>query len=540
MAHQTLANTIAWSRLRLFNYYRTALALFLFAIYLNGWIDYLIRPDYFNSELYGIGSFIYLLFSLIFILSIQRQQPNLVTQVLIQTTTDILLILLLMYAAGGMRTGLGMLLIINISMTSLFLPLRSTLLLAAFASLVLLVTQIYTHLSLSIVQAQYVQTGMLGILLFIVAFLSSSLATRLRQTELLAEEQSLELETAVQLSEQVIRNMRTGILVVQPDGTIAMVNKAARNLLSNAYIGAESKLDEVSPKLWERFVEWQFNTDAQSQKPIQQSHGLPDIQPGFSNIEPQKDRDARTLVFLEDATQLNQRFQQMKLASLGRLTASIAHEIRNPLAAIHHASQLLEEADLAAPDAKLTNIINTQVNRLNTIVENVLHISRQQRGTPEQLNLLQWLNSFSEEFCSSKKITHDQFKLHIEPEDTMISFDPNQLHQVAWNLCSNSLHHAGIDIDNIIIDIHGGFSIDAEQPYIDIIDNGVGIDPETAQQIFEPFYTTSPEGTGLGLYITKEVIESNRAKISHIVLPTGGTCFRIYFIQKPGSSELSS
>ncbi len=532
-----LTSDAAWTRLRLFNYFRISLALFFVVLYFNGWVELLIREQYFNRELFYFSSIAYLIISLSFMLTIRQRQPALISQVVIQTCVDIVLILLLMHAVGGVRSGLGMLLIINIAMTSLFLPLRTTLLFAALATVCLLLIQIYTQLTLSLDQTHYVQTGFLGLLLFTVAYLSSSLSTRLRQTEALAAEQSQELESAVQMSEQVIRNMRTGILVVRQDGVIEMANRAARNLLSNAYISGNTSLDKVSPKLFERFIEWQFNADMQAQKPIQQSHGLPDIQPGFSNIEPGKGKHGRTLVFLEDATQLNQRFQQMKLASLGRLTASIAHEIRNPLAAIHHASQLLAESELDAADAKLTGIIHTQVKRLNTIVENVLQLSRQQRGAPEDLELLPWLQNFQAEFCNSKGIATEQFRLNIEPADTRIHFDPSQLHQVIWNLCNNSLYHGGRNHDAIVIDIQGGFSYDAEQPYIDIIDNGNGIDADTAQQIFEPFYTTSAEGTGLGLYITKEVVESNRAKITHIALPNGGACFRIYFLQQGGAGQ---
>ncbi len=532
----TLSSTTdaAWKRLRLFNYFRISLALFFVVLHYNGWVDQLIREQYYNRELFHFSSIAYLITSLSFMLTIHQRQPALIPQVVIQTCVDIVLILLLMHAVGGVRSGLGMLLIINIAMTSLFLPLHTTLLFAALATMSLLLIQIYTQLTLNLDQTHYVQTGFLGLLLFTVAYLSSSLATRLRKTEQLASEQGQELASAVQMSEHIIRNMRTGILVVGHDGVIEMANKAAHNLLSEAYIAPGEQLDKVSPKLFERFVEWQFNAETGNQKPIQQSHGLPDIQPGFSNIEPGKGKNGRTLVFLEDATQLNQRFQQMKLASLGRLTASIAHEIRNPLAAIHHASQLLDEAELDAADAKLTGIIHTQVKRLNAIVENVLQLSRQQRGTAESMVLRDWLIQFRQEFCNSQRLALEQFDIHIDPDDTRISFDPSQLHQVMWNLCSNSLTHSGLPVEQIRLRIHGGFSYDAEQPFIDIIDNGAGMDAETAQQIFEPFYTTNREGTGLGLYITKEVVESNRAKISHIALPTGGTCFRIHFLQQPG------
>ena len=240
---------------------------------------------------------------------------------------------------------------------------------------------------------------------------------------------------------------------------------------------------------------------------------------------------AFSLIFIEDATQITQRFQQVKLASLGRLTASIAHEIRNPLAAINHAGQLLEETSKDAADTKLTRIINTQVIRLNGIVENVLQLSRQQRGTPEEVNLYQWLLHFREEFIATNELLEQQLQIKIIPDDIAILFDVSQLHQVLWNLCSNAINHSDKQRRDIMIDINGKINADTQQPYIDISDNGPGINEKTQIHIFEPFFTTSAEGTGLGLYITKEVIESNRAKIRYKSPDTGGTCFRIYFQQ---------
>ncbi|MGB5397483.1 MAG: HAMP domain-containing sensor histidine kinase, partial [Gammaproteobacteria bacterium] len=347
---------------------------------------------------------------------------------------------------------------------------------------------------------------------------------------------SQELESAVQMNEHVIRNMRTGILVLTHDGIVQMANNAAASLMGNIYLEPMMPLSKVSPQLFKRFTDWLDGEDTNAQKPLQQSHGLPDLQPGFSAIEPHKDKYSKTLVFLEDASQLNQRFQQVKLASLGRLTASIAHEIRNPLAAINHASQLLEETNQGTPDEKLTQIINTQVQRLNTIIENVLQLSRQQRGTPEILELKNWLLNFRDEFCSSQQLQPVQIEIHIDPADTRILFDPSHMHQVMWNLCSNAINHSSLEPGNVIIQLQGGITRDINQPFLDVIDNGPGISPDTEQHIFEPFFTTRSDGTGLGLYITKEVIESNRAKIRFVELPTGGTCFRIQFIL-PGAQH---
>jgi two-component system sensor histidine kinase PilS (NtrC family) len=236
-------------------------------------------------------------------------------------------------------------------------------------------------------------------------------------------------------------------------------------------------------------------------------------------------------VFLEDASRLNQRFQQVRLASLGRLTASIAHEIRNPLAAINHASQLLEEALQNSPDSKLTEIISTQVERLNSVIENVLQLSREQSGTSEPIRLLPWLEKFKDEYATSQGLDKQQIKLQVAPENMTVLFDSTQLHQVMWNLCGNAVNHARVPLDQVSITMRGGIDTESRQPFVDVIDNGPGIDAKTAANIFEPFFTTSNEGTGLGLFITKEVVESNRAKIRHVALPAGGTCFRIYFMQ---------
>jgi two-component system sensor histidine kinase PilS (NtrC family) len=523
----------SWYWLRLFNYYRGALALFFITVYLNGWAALLISPDYYRPFVFYSASVAYIIAFVVFMPSIHQRKPRLESQVILQTCVDISIIIALMYASGGIRSGLGMLLIINISMTSLFLQKRLTLLLAAATSIAILVEQIYLQLIIEEFNTAFVQAGILGTLIFIFALMTSNVARQLRETEQRADEQSRELESAVQMNEHIIRSMRTGILVAAPDGTVLMANNAAENLLGNIKILPDMSLKKISPGLFDRFTEWQSSAEPPQQAPVQQNHGLPDIQPGFSPIDQDKDKKGRTLVFLEDASQLNQRFQQVKLASLGRLTASIAHEIRNPLAAIHHAAQLLDEAATEPADTKLTQIINTQVKRLNGVVENVLQLSRQQHGTPGGVNLNDWMLQFIDEFTTSHKLKKEQIHLNIQPESTTVLFDHGHLHQVFWNLCSNAINHSGVETEDLTITLQGGITQDSSQPFIDIIDNGQGINKEIEQQIFEPFFTTGTYTTGLGLYITKEVVESNRAKIRHIALPGGGTCFRIYFMQAP-------
>ena len=523
-----------WYRLRLFNYFRVSLALFFITIYLNGWFHLLITSKDSKDELFITTSILYLAMSLFFFTGINRQKPTLETQVIIHTLVDILCITILMHATGGIRTGLGMLLIISISMSSLFLQKQLAILFAAIATLAIIAEQIYSQLVYSHHSPAFTQAGLLGILIFISAFLTIYTAKRLKESEKLAEETSVELETIVQMNERIIKSMRTGILVIKNDGLILMANNAALELLGNITIDSQTNLKNAASDLYNCFIDWS-NSTIQNQQPIQQAQGLPDLQPGFSHIDktsnPDDKHQGRTLIFLEDATKLTQRFQQVKLASLGRLTASIAHEIRNPLAAINHAGQLLGETTTDKSDKKLTSIINTQAKRLNGIVENVLQLSRQQRGTPEAINLYQWIRQFKEECITTHNLQASQLQINIHPQSIEILFDSNQLHQVMWNLCANAINHSNIEHSAIIITIQGKIDDNSRQPYIDIIDNGPGIDKETQALIFDPFFTTSSEGTGLGLYITKEVLESNRAKIRHILPPTGGTCFRIYFRQ---------
>ena len=526
-----------WHRLRLSNYYRGTLALFFITIYLNDWIGFFISPKDFQPVLFFSATIIYLCSFFAFILGIIREKPSLQTQAIIQTCIDIVVILSITHAFGGIKSGLGMLLIINISLSSLFLPRRITLLFAAATTLAILINQIYSQLLIPEFQTSFMQAGILGMLIFAFAFMASGLSRQLRDTEQLANEQERELETITQLNEHIIRHMRTGIIVLSYDGSILMSNNAAENLLGHTKLRRHTYLKHIAPHLHDRFIEWQKSDEKPQQAPIQQSHGLPDIQPGFSDIEKDTDAKGLTLVFLEDASQLNQRFQQVKLASLGRLTASIAHEIRNPLAAIQHASQLLDESINDPANQKLARIISSQTQRLNGVVKNVLQLSKKQNSTPNIIYLSDWLEAFKNEFCPTHRMNEQQIEITVIPETLTITFDSEQLHQIFWNLCSNSINHSRMDSQQLLISINGQISEESQQPVIEIMDNGQGIDEAIAPHIFEPFYTTSTEGTGLGLYIIKEIVENNRAKIELINQQGKHNCFRIHFMQADTQSK---
>ncbi|HEY9201981.1 MAG TPA: ATP-binding protein [Gammaproteobacteria bacterium] len=525
---------LTWRPLRQFNHYRFLLALALLVMFFkDGWLDFLGSQ---NPQGFLIATLALLASSVLYLSMSIRGRPDLQSQVIISNLGDIILISLLAHFSGGLNSSLSILLIINVTSTGTFLGGRNAFLFAALASLAVLSEQTYALLNGTGDATEYTRAGFLGLVFFGTSFLASTLSQQVRKSEQLAKQREADIISLEKLNEDIIQNMRTGIIVVDNDGHIRMANSSAEQLLGNISLQDKPLLENILPALDQRFLEWQEHPDMPHQA-IRQGQGLPDIQPGFRALHRHDEDAGDTLIFLEDATQLNQRFQQIKLASLGRLTASIAHEIRNPLSAINHASQLLQESQLDPGDQKLTGIITTQVQRLDTIVKNVLQLSRQSQGQYETLNLHDWLENFCEEFTRDSQLTADQISLQCEDKNISISFDSSHLQQILCNLCSNALNHSQLPRDAVRLQLICGYDEKTSQPYLDIIDNGPGIPEELVEQVFDPFFTTSNKGTGLGLYITKEMVESNRGRIRYIAQPQGG-CFRLQFLQQVPPLEI--
>jgi len=538
-SHSFLNNDdiLTWRPLRQFNHYRLLLALGLLVLfYKSEWLTYLGSH---NPTAYLATTIVLLISSIIYLALSIRGKPELKTQVSIATATDIILITLLTHFSGGLSSSLGILLIINVTATGTFLHSRDSFLFAALASLAILAEQSYSVFSETSNISEYMRAGLLGLVFFGTSFMASTLSARVRQSEQLANERKADIISLEKLNEDIIQNMRTGIIVVDNDGHIRMANSSAKSLLGNIPLQDNPILRDAIPGLDARFLEWREQPQM-NQKVIRQQHGLPDIQPGFRKLNKPSDAESNTLIFLEDATQLNQRFQQIKLASLGRLTASIAHEIRNPLSAINHAAQLLQESTLDIADNKLTQIINTQAQRLDQIIKNVMQLSKQEKTNLETIELLPWLTNFKDEFCSTHELNSKQIVITAEPENICILFDSSHLYQIISNLCFNALSHSNKTADEVQIKLFAHVNEARDQPCLDVIDNGSGIQPEMAEHIFEPFFTTSTKGTGLGLFISKEIVESNRARIRYIERESSGSCFRIYFLHAINTIPVSN
>ncbi len=514
-------DTAEWKPLRYFILYRLALSGLLVVLYYWGVAP--VPVGYYDAELFRNTAVGYLLFSVIAAVANHLRVPEYDAQVLLQVFADIIAITLLMHASGGVTSGFGMLLLVTIAGGSVLTQGRIAILFAAMASIAVLTQQIFVWLTIPFSTTHYTHAGILGASLFATAYLAHISARRIRTSEALAARREVDLANLSQLNEHIISRMQAGILVVDAHGRVRLVNESARHMLGLETYDEGARVENVVPKLAGLLQTWRGDRSRPSHL-IQHEGTQMKLICSFAGIG-QNAVDG-VLVFIEDASALTQQAQQLKLASLGRMAASIAHEIRNPLGAISHAGQLLSESSgLADGDRRLTEMIRENSIRMNSIIENVLRISRGKPAKPRLLALKPWLEEFAETFVNANKISMDSFKVSVEPENIKVRVDPSQLHQVVWNLCENGLNHCN---GAPHIDLRARISDSTERPYLDIHDSGDGIPEDEVEQIFEPFFTTRDDGSGLGLYIARELCEGNKAALNFVPVAQGA-CFRISF-----------
>ena len=517
-----------WRGLRLFNFYRLTLSGSLLALFITMGNLELLGDSY--PVMFRYVAMAYLALGVMYSFSINARWLSFHNQLHLHVITDITAITLLMHASGGVVSGLGTLLLVSVAAGSLLTTRKISLLYGSLASIAVLSEESYRLLQTTAPLSYYTQTGILGATLIIAAWATNFLARRSVENEALAKQRSLDLANLEQLNDYIIQHMQTGIVVVDENNQLRLINESAHHLLNLSKPHSLTALADVSLVLDDQLQVWKDSPDNQ---PItfRSSKTSPEIQPKFARLG--NNNTAGYLIFLEDTSAMAQRAQQLKLASLGRLTASIAHEIRNPLGAISHASQLLSESpNLDQHDTRLTQIISDHTQRVNNIIENVMRLSRRDRAEPVLFNLREWLDSFIEDFFRSEQIFMNELELDPENEALQVRMDPGQLHQVVWNLVRNGLRHSKDYEDNPKVILKTGIDNNDNKPYLDIIDHGPGISPEQSLHIFEPFYTTESKGVGLGLYIARELCEGNQARLDYIRMTDkqcGGSCFRITF-----------
>ena len=514
-----------WYPVRLLALYRLFIAVLLSGTFFSGLATNTLGV--FQPVLFSYCAIIYLALSILWLVLLWYKHHSYFEQVYLQIGSDIILLVLMMYASGGLGSGLGILLVVNIGGAALIISGLAGLFFASLATILILFMQVYTHWQIGFADNNFQQVGALCAAYFGLTVVMLVLKRRVQESEQLAEQRELDLENLAQLNEQIIQHMQSGVLVVDNTAKVRLINRSAKLQLGINEYEPPFALSELSPELVSRFNLCQNDTQ---QLPSRiRFPGSPfELQPYFTPLGALG--EAGTLIVLEDMTPYSREFQNIKLTSLGRLTASIAHEIRNPLSAIQHAAQLLgESAELVAADQRLTEIIGQQTLRVNKIIENVLQISVKEKTEPTQIRLETWLHGFVKEYASQHTKFKYQIKSNVDATNGIIHFDPTQLHQILWNLCSNGMKYGRSADNEVSVDLLLDLDSESKSIYLDVADHGAGVEVSMRDKIFEPFFSGGNTSSGLGLYIVRELCEFNQASIRYTDIPDYGAVFRIQF-----------
>jgi two-component system sensor histidine kinase PilS (NtrC family) len=472
----------------------------------------------------------YVLFALGCFATLKRRWPGILTQSIAHVLVDIAAIATLTFASGGMASGLAALMVLPVAGTSLIVAPRLGLLLAATATLALLFQQTINIFKGQSDPGEITAAGLVGALIFCLSLGASFAAKRLQESESVLKQREVDLADLAELNEFIVQHLRESILVVDAQDRVRLINESAAQLLKDGPVTTNTLLGEISPRLLYLLDTWRRQHDEQHSSTITlvSADGGTLIQPHFVALAHQN--PGPTLVFLEDTSIIAERVQQSKLAALGRLSASIAHEIRNPVGAMSHAAQLLSESPgLSAPDQRLTKIMTSNAERVSTIINNILQLSRRDATHAERLSLNDWIEEFSTQFEQSFQLRTGQLALVRPGYAVDVRADASHLHQVLWNLCENALKYGRSTNDAELVELRFGRISNTNRPFLEIADRGPGIPAEEAERIFEPFFTAGEGGTGLGLFIARELAHCNRAVLIYEARHGGGSIFRLVF-----------
>ncbi len=428
-----------------------------------------------NPALFLSLALVYAIFSIALLLVTPLKSSIAISSHPVQIVVDILFIVMMMYAAGGVQSGLGLLLIVTIVSASMVSNGRLALFYAAIATIGLLLEQTYRIAKWGLPISSYTQSAMLSLSCFATAWLAYSLAKRILQSEALASSRGVDLENLAQVNELITRQIQDGVLVVDESLHIRHHNPQAAQFLSLKDSQEDLPLRESAPAIANILMYWINGNDEHKNLIIPINNRELNLR-----IEPihESNRKHGAVIFIQDWSKIQAEAQQAKLAALGRLTANIAHEIRNPLSAISHANQLLqEEINLPSASVRMLEIIEDNAQRINQIIKDVLELNRRDRTIQETIALKQFMIDFHHQFCAIEKIPMTHFTFEIHPEQTSIRFDRRHLTQILWNLCKNAWEHGCKKINSLhlicaVQDVKG---VNPHGFQIQVIDVGAGI-----------------------------------------------------------------
>ncbi|MBU1215463.1 MAG: PAS domain-containing protein [Gammaproteobacteria bacterium] len=510
-----------WRSLSLFNLYRLILGGVL--VFTSALFGASLSFAQHEQEVFFWASSAYTLLVLVSVLAVVSRKPQPGWQIAFQMCVDIASISTLSYFGGGVQSNLPMLMLVSLAFAGMVSHGRITLLYAALASIALLLSHAYAVLTRDASEALFFQTGILSTSYFAVAWLAHALSEYALDSERLAARRGVDLSSMAEANRLMIQGMPDGMLVVDERGHVRQSNPGAGRLLGYTFPAEQQvALGECSTLLEAMYAAWRQNRELDCEE-LQLPRTNRMVRVRFLEIG--GDSFWGAVIVLEDMQRIQEQAQQVKLAALGRLTANIAHEVRNPLSAISYATELMQESSRDPAQARLLQIILDNTSRLNRIVQDVMQINRRDRTQMERIELSVALPVFVDSLAQVEQVPREVFELAI-PAGSVAHFDRGHFEQVLWNLCRNALRYSRKQAGSVrlrsLTDAQGRQMLEVE-------DDGPGVADAEVQNLFEPFYTTDSRGTGLGLYIARELCEANDAVIGYRRSVHGGACFTIFF-----------
>lgn len=512
--------TSFWRSLHYFNVYR-----FILAVLALGASFIFTGPNAFGNEhphLYSSTVAVFMVSAVVFFATIHFRRPRFNLQLTAQVAVDVLALTLLMYASGGMRSGIALLLLPSLAAAGLISRGRMALFHAAMASIAVLSESWYRNLESDFTAITFSQPAMLCIGYFATAWLATALARQAQQNERLAQQRGHALVNLAEINRLVIQDLQDGVIVVDEQQILRLSNGKAEELLGPLPGDLRQiTLAVYAPELSRQLKAFNAEDTMGPPAPFTVARTGRQVRVRFVSILVGQSRGF--IAFLEDMSVIQAQSQQIKLAALGRLTANIAHEIRNPLSAISHAAELLrEEPDPSRTMLRLTEIIHDNCFRLERMVQDVLRLNRRDRVQLEVIDLQQYVRQFLDEFVQVEKIPPETMVMTGTPPP--ILFDQAHLHQVLWNLCRNAWRYSRRQPGSIALRME----CSRDRVQLSVTDDGPGVAPDLVAQLFEPFATTDSKGTGLGLYIARELCDANQATLDYVAGQSGAQ-FRVTF-----------
>ena len=429
---------------------------------------------------------------------------------------DVIFLSTLTFALGGPNVSIGLLFVITV-FASNFLLTRNKALLITLAAVIAVVYQQFFGSYFDYSNLNNIGNSLfLAFLFFVVHAIGQVAIRRFQVLESVNSHQSIELFKLQNINRYILEQIEVGYLVLDEQCKILVSNPAACSLLgiSPLYAHQQYHLANFQPDLFESLRDATLRDGERFQFQSQQSSYTVDIRVQ-SLIVPHQ---ALTLLVLEDAQKLNQNVQQLKLAALGQLSASIAHEIRNPLAAIVQANELNQDSD-EEQKIMLNQMIAKQTQRIDKIIKDTLDMARNKKTKTSLIDVQIFIEDLLQHDLHDAQT---QIELQLK-SNYEIYFDESQLRQILVNLIRNALRHNPEYANAIQLNIHA----QENMLFFDVIDFGHGIAKQDLSQLFQPFFSTEINGTGLGLYLSHSLCEANQAKLVYVEQKQQGACFRI-------------